>query len=229
MTERETPLNIPILYLDKDLLVCVKPAGMPTQADPGGEVDLLTHLQAEQGELYLIHRLDRGVGGVLVFARNRASAASLSREVQDHGTFQKQYLAITDGVCEGQGEMTDLLYHDRRLHKAFPVERPRNGVKEARLTYTALAHTSAMGRELSLVSVTLGTGRFHQIRVQFASRRLPLLGDGKYGSRVKCPLALWAYRLSFLHPVTGERLNFCAPPPPTHPWTLFELPQCLTP
>ncbi len=214
--------DIKILFEDKHIVVCVKPQGMPTQPDPSGTQDLLTYLQATRDVVYLIHRLDRGVGGVLVFAKTKRAAQELSKQVAEKGNFRKTYHAIVSGIPQETGELLDFLYHDKRQHKAFVVTGKRAGVKEASLTYSTRSTSQMEGNDVTLVEVELLTGRFHQIRVQFASRGHALVGDGKYGSRIKCPQGLWASRLSFVHPITHESLSFSSTPDVTQsPWNLF--------
>ncbi len=210
-----------VLWEDDALLVVVKPAGVPIQPDPTGDADLLTRLQKRYGALWLVHRLDRVVGGVVVFARTAAAAAALSRDVQSHTAFEKSYVAIVAGVVDGTAELRDLLFHDTRSRRAFVVDRMRGGVKEAVLTRRAVCTREAACGTTTLLDIRLMTGRFHQIRVQLASRATPILGDGKYGSRVKCPLALFAYRLSLTHPVTGRRHVFTASPDGENPWDIY--------
>ena len=208
-----------ILYEDKHLLVCVKPVGVLSQCD--GEEDMVALLKKQLGgEIFPLHRLDRNVGGVMAFARNARAAAALSAQIQGGG-FVKRYLAAAGGVPQPKaGEMRDLLFKDARSGRSYVVTRPRKGTKEARLAYRTVG--TAEGK--SLVLVRLFTGRTHQIRVQFASRRMPLLGDGKYGSRDKgCEIALWSYRLTFTHPAGGESLAFSALPDTSeYPWKLFD-------
>ena len=159
------------------------------------------------GEAYCVHRLDRAVGGVMVYARTKAAAASLSEQMQS-GAFEKEYLAVVAGKPEqNEGELRDFLFKDSLKNRAFVVKTKRSGVKEARLSYRVLAGGVYDGREISLVRVKLHTGRFHQIRCQFSSRKMPLLGDGKYGSREKCPIALLSCHISFEHPKTHERVS----------------------
>ncbi len=209
------------IYSDDSILVVVKPAGMPIQSDPTGDPDLLTCLKEKYGNLWLVHRLDRTVGGVVVFARTSTAAGKLSVAVQSHDAFCKEYVALVPGAVGGEETLVDLLFHDTRAHRAYPVDRRRNGVKEAKLTRRAVVTRHTAGGEATLLDIRLYTGRFHQIRVQLATRGTPILGDGKYGSRVKCPLALFAYRLSFDHPVTGRRLVFSAHPGDAEPWRDF--------
>ena len=181
-----------ILTGDSSLIFCIKPPGILSQAAPGQEESMLTLLQAQLGgPVWPIHRLDRGVGGVMVFARTQPAAAALSQAVAQH-LVQKEYLAILCGRPEQEeGELRDLLYKDSARGKSFVVYRMRKGVKEASLSYRLLAE--AEGR--SLVLIRLHTGRSHQIRVQFASRGMPLIGDGKYGGGSGA-IGLWSCRLT---------------------------------
>lgn len=162
-----------ILYYDQDLCLIIKPVGMDAEsAVPAAIVAELG------GECYTVHRLDLNVGGVMVYARTKAAAAALSRAIQD-GAMVKEYVAQVHGEVSEEGDWTDLLLKDARKNKVFVVDRMRKGVKDARLTFTRLETDG----ETSLVRIRLYTGRSHQIRVQFASRKHPLLGDHKYGAR----------------------------------------------
>jgi len=201
---------IRVLYEDADCLVAIKPQGMPTQPDPTGDEDMLTLLTRQLGApLYLIHRLDRTTGGLVLFAKGRESAACLSAAIQTK-EIQKRYLAVCEGELAPEGVLCDLLFHDKRRRMSFVVDRARAGVKEARLTYRTLGVRTDGAAVRRLLEVTLLTGRFHQIRAQLASRGCPLLGDGKYGSRHKCPLALHAVSLTF--PVRrGCKTVLCTP------------------
>ena len=196
--------SIKILYEDKDIAVCVKPRGILSQAGKPGEETMLTALSGQLGgEFYPVHRLDRQVGGVMVYARSSASAGALGKDIQQ-GNFKKEYLAAVLGApAERSGELEDLLLHDARKNKSFVVQRMRGGVKKARLAYLVLAQTQAQ----SLVQVRLYTGRTHQIRVQFASRKMPLAGDGRYGGGKGDP-ALWSVRLTFRHPKTRMLVSY---------------------
>ena len=205
-------MNIRLLCRDDCLAVCVKPVGVDSESE-------LCALLSEQtgSRAYCVHRLDRGVGGVMVYALSPASAAALSRSVAE-GLLRKEYLA----VCEGRpraasGELRDLLYHDAAKNKSFVVQRKRRGVREAVLDYRSLE--TAEG--LTLLQIALHTGRSHQIRVQFASRGLPLCGDGRYGAKTRGGVALWSYSLAFPHPESGETLCFQALPPCAPPWSGF--------
>lgn len=210
-----------VLFEDKHLLLVCKPAGVPSQPDPSGQPDLLSTLRLTCPSASLVHRLDTPTGGTMVFAKTPAAAGKLSALVQDHTAFVKEYLCILPRAPETpEGECTDLLYHDARTNKTFPVDRKRPGAKDARLTYRTL---SVSPDGCALILVRLFTGRTHQIRVQFASRGMPLIGDGKYGSREKCRfIALWSFRTSFPHPLTGKPLTAsCLPDTAENPWSLF--------
>ncbi len=185
-----------ILYSDKDIAVCVKPVGL----DSEGEVPAA--LKAVLGgEIFPIHRLDKNVGGVMVYARTKLAAAALSKAVQD-GAMVKEYVAMVHGTPPDSGDWTDFLFKDSRKNKVFVVKRERKGVKKARLEFQTL-HAG----DESLVHVRLHTGRSHQIRVQFSSRGFPLVGDHKYGARdeSKEPM-LFSCRISF--PWKGETKAF---------------------
>ncbi len=206
--------QIELLYQDAHIAVCVKPAGVDAQsAMPALLQDMLG------GKALCVHRLDRDVGGVMVYARTSEAAAALSRSISA-GSFAKTYLAVCTGrPAADEGELRDLLFHDTARNKTYVVDRQRKGVREAALRYRVL--DSRDGK--SLLRVSLLTGRTHQIRVQFASRGMPLLGDAKYGSRERgCGIALWSAELSLPHPVSGEALHFAVSPPDTAPWNRFE-------
>ena len=207
-----------ILHADSEIVLCVKPSGVLSQ--DAGEQSMPGLLRSALGteEIYPVHRLDQAVGGVMVYARTAEAAAALSRQIQC-GKWEKTYLAVLEGAPDmPEGELTDLLYHDQRRNKTYVVTRERRGVKEARLLYRVLA--TEQGR--SLVAIRLITGRTHQIRVQFASRGLPLAGDGRYGALDrKTPLGLWCWKLSFDHPTTGKRMNLALQPPMQPPWEGF--------
>ena len=209
-----------ILFEDSHLIVAVKDPGVASQSDPRGGENMVKLLGAHTGApVFCVHRLDSATGGVMVYAKTTQAAGALSALFAE-SKVQKQYYALVPGEA-GSGEMRDLLWHDRTLNKSFVVDRKRNGVKEALLSYT----TVAAGEGVSLVDVALFTGRTHQIRVQFASRGMPLLGDRKYGSGERCPLALWCRRLSFVHPFTGATIVGECAPPEAAPWTRVESPR----
>ena len=209
---------IEVLHKDEQEIVCIKPVNMISE--DGGLPDALREQLG--GDAYCVHRLDTVVGGVMVYARTKQAAASLSRAIASD-RLGKEYLAVAEGrLEEPQGVLEDLLLKDGSKGKSYVVKRMRKGVKEARLSYKVLQTVETENGVYSLLWVKLHTGRFHQIRVQFASRKHPLLGDGKYGSKCnRCKVALWAYRLTFPHPRTGRKQKFSALPPDQFPWNLF--------
>ena len=181
-----------ILYSDKDLVVLVKPVGMDSEHEVPAALG---------GEIYPIHRLDKNVGGVMVYAKTKTAAAALSKAVQE-GTMVKEYVATVHGCPPETGDWEDLLWKDSAKNKVFVVKRERKGVKKARLEYKRLTEG-----ETSLVRVRLHTGRSHQIRVQFSSRGFPLVGDHKYGSRdEKNEPMLFSCCLTF--PYKGKAMRF---------------------
>ncbi len=215
--------DIHILYEDASVLVINKPAGLLSEYNEReASVPFLLSSHAEGGfPLTPITRLDRGVTGVMLLAKTKAAAAFLSGRVADHTVFEKEYLAVISGrMEETEGELHDLLFKDSSKNKTFVVKRMRRGVKAASLSYRVLGESDVGGETVSLVRVRLHTGRTHQIRVQFASRRHPLLGDGKYGGDSAFSISLCAVSLSFPHP-SGGRLSFSAPMPDGAPWDAF--------
>ena len=176
-----------ILYSDKNIAVIVKPVGLDSEHDvPAALTEQLG------GEAFPIHRLDQNVGGVMVFARNKQAAASLSKAVQE-GTMVKEYMALVHGTPPETGDWTDLLFKDSTKNKVFVVKKERRGVKKARLEFRRLTEG-----ETSLVRIRLHTGRSHQIRVQFSSRGFPLVGDRKYGGKDNAPAPmLFSCKLTF--------------------------------
>jgi 23S rRNA pseudouridine1911/1915/1917 synthase len=186
-----------ILYSDKDIVACIKPAGVDSEKQM---INLLK--ETLKGEFFPVHRLDLNVSGVMVYARNKSTAASLSKIIQDNQMI-KEYVALVHGNTEEYGDWEDLLFKDSRKNKVFVVKRMRNGVKKARLEFKRLAQKE----NTSLVHIRLHTGRSHQIRVQFSSRGFPLVGDHKYGSRSELtePM-LYSCRISF--PYNGRNVQF---------------------
>jgi 23S rRNA pseudouridine1911/1915/1917 synthase len=206
-------MDLNFLYVDEEIFVVEKPVGALSE-EGNEEESLASALKAQNnGYVGVIHRLDRGVGGVMVYARTKAAAARLSAAVQAR-TLKKTYLAIVHGIpTEPRARLTDLLYHDRARNKTFTVNRPRNGVKEAILDYEIVkSWDNAPLDSLSLLKIELQTGRTHQIRVQFSSRGLPLVGDGKYGARDRCEIRLFCHALTFPHPKTGKEMQFSLTP-----------------
>ena len=209
-----------IVYADERIVVAVKPAGViATDTKRGGMPALLRQSLGTEC-IRTVHRLDAPVSGLMVCARSAYAAGELSRQIRE-GQFEKEYLAVVRGVpSPDQGQMTDLLGRDREKRLTFVADGPGKGVQEARLDYRVLAVRDG----LALVRIRLRTGRTHQIRVQFASRGWPLAGDRRYGVEGDevFPIALWSYRLSFLHPETGEAVAFEKTPPEIEPWNRFD-------
>lgn len=211
-----------ILYEDEELTVAIKPDRCSSEQlpDKSGFADLLAQRNPNR-YIGVVHRLDQGVGGVMVYARTPFAAAALSKAVQNQ-SLQKDYLAIIHGIPkEPSAKLCDLLFHDRYKNKTFVVDRVRKGVKEAILSYEVLESLEhpEFGN-LTLLSVKLYTGRTHQIRVQLSSRGYPLLGDRKYGAPSRAPIGLFSYRLSFPHPKTNRIVSLSRLPCGTT-WDLF--------
>lgn len=212
-----------ILYQDDRIVVAVKPVGVLSTDEPGGMPELL-RAQLHTDCIRTVHRLDAQVSGVMVFARSRMAAALLSQQIRER-RFTKEYLAVLCGTpSQPSGILTDLLARDPQRRLTYVADTPSPNAREARLSFATVDSSDGM----TLVRIRLHTGRTHQIRVQFASRGLPLAGDRKYGaSDAPYPIALWSCRLTFVHPQTGEPVTFTCPPPDTAPWDLFTLPEML--
>lgn len=199
-----------ILFEDKHLVVCVKPSGVLSQGDDKGRTNMPSLLSELLGcEIFPVHRLDLEVSGVMVYAKTKEAAARLSALVPLHEEFRKEYLAVVEGIpAEREATLEDLLFHDVKRNKSFVVERKRGGVKSAKLSYRVLDTRETEEGLRSLIRIRLHTGRTHQIRVQFASRGLPLVGDRRYGAKkTEHPIALCSCLLSFRHPMTGEDIS----------------------
>ena len=190
-----------ILYSDKDIAVCVKPVGLDSEAQ------VPEALKAQLGgDIFPLHRLDKNVGGVMVYARTKAAAAALSKAIQE-GQMVKEYVAKVHGIPQDADTWTDLLFKDSRKNKVFVVKRERAGVKKAKLEFTRLTEG-----DISLVRVKLHTGRSHQIRVQFSSRGFPLVGDHKYGARDDIPSPM-LFSCCITFPYQGAEKTFETLPP----------------
>ena len=207
-----------ILYTDEDIVVCIKPPRVLSTDEPGGMPELLRQaLGTPDGDIRTVHRLDRVVSGLMVFARSAQAASTLSQQIREQ-TFQKEYLAMIHGRPETEtGILRDLLLRDKRERKTYIVAEPAKGVQEAILSY----RVESCLQEMTRVRIWLHTGRTHQIRAQFSGRGMPLVGDKKYSLlEDPCEIALWSCRLVFNHPRTGEPMEFSADPPAVYPWIL---------
>lgn len=223
--------NLNILYEDNHILVVVKPANVLSQGDYTGDQDMVTLLKNyikekynKPGNVYLglVHRLDRPVGGTMVFAKTSKAASRLSEQIRQR-SFKRTYIAV---VANGSLKDTDTLVHyllkDKRRNKVAVVDKETIGAKEAILEYRVLARKS----DLSLIEIQLHTGRAHQIRVQLNAIASPIVGDQLYGTRGAdkgVQIALWASKIIFMHPTKKEELEFCSMPEKRYPWSLFDL------
>lgn len=211
-----------ILFEDKFLAVCLKPAGVLSQSGGNDMISLLNAHFAENSEnteAFPVHRLDRETAGLMVYAKNSKSAAALSKQAEQNQIKKRYYAVIKGSPAEKSAVLKDLLFRDKQKNKTYVVNRMRKGVREASLEYEVMSENGG----LSLVDILLHTGRTHQIRVQFASRKMPLYGDGRYGGGGG-NLALFAHTLEFIHPISGERLSFSAKPDMnSEPWKQFDI------
>ena len=223
--------DVAILHEDNSVLVVVKPQNIPSQADASGDLDLLTLLKQyikdkydKPGNVYLglVHRLDRPTGGVMVFAKNSKAAERLSKQIVD-GEMNKYYLTTVLGAPkEKKDTLVNYLKKNALTNTVYIATLGDHDAKRAELSYELLEKQP----DVSLVKVQLGTGRSHQIRVQFAAINCPVFGDARYGGDVivkGANLALWAYRLEFFHPISRERMVFVAYPPEIEPWKRFNV------
>ena len=223
----EIAYGVKVLYEDNHIIVAIKPAGVLSQSDGSNAPDMLTILKAyikekyqKPGEVYLglVHRLDRPVSGVMVFARTSKAASRLSEQIRTRKV-EKIYRCVVKGVLEGSGRLENYIFKDESRNMVTVSDTERPGYKTSYLDYKALASKDG----LTLVEVKLGTGRSHQIRAQMAHAGYPLFADQKYGEADKgCKdIALEAYKLTFEHPVKREFITFEAPIPQEFPWNLF--------
>ena len=208
-----------IIYMDNNIIVCVKPQRVLSTDETGGVPDLVREALGDpKADVRTVHRLDRVVGGLMVLARNADAASVLSRQIRD-SEFQKEYLAVVHGRPENdKGKFDDLLFRDKARKMTMVAQEPGKGVQAASLGYRVLKYKNGMSK----VRITLETGRTHQIRVQFASRGLPLVGERKYSTlKDDCEIALWSSKIGFAHPVTREKMKFELEPPCIYPWNCF--------
>lgn len=206
-----------LVYVDPDILVCLKPARVLSTDEPGGVPDLAREALGDpKADVRTVHRLDRVVSGLMVLARNAKAASELSRQIRE-GEFEKEYMAVVHGIPEAEcGTLRDLLGRDKARKMTYVAAEPAKGVQEAVLDYQVLSTAEDMSR----VRIRLHTGRTHQIRVQFSSRGMPLVGERKYSQlNDPCEIALWSCRIAFKHPKTGEKMEFTHLPPEVYPWT----------
>lgn len=206
-----------ILYSDSHVLVCIKPPRVLSTDEPGGLPDLVREKLGDPcADVRTVHRLDRVVSGLMVLARNPQAASELSSQIRQE-QFEKEYLAVLHGVPqEREGTLVDLLLRNKAERKTYVVTQPGKGVQEAVLDYW----TMNTAGNLSRVRIRLRTGRTHQIRAQFSSRNLPLVGDRKYSlNQDPCEIALWSAKIGFAHPETGQWMEFSRQPPEIYPWT----------
>ena len=216
-------MEVKIIYENTDFIVCEKPTGMltlPSESDEKSLIDIISE-QIGKKLLYPVHRLDRMTGGLVVFAKHKRAASELSVIFAEHKN-EKQYFCVVHGIPEKEERSyTDLLFADKKANKAYITDKARKGVKEARLSYRLLQTRRHKEKEISLLEVSLYTGRMHQIRAQLSHHGHPLLGDGKYGSKENsCSVALHAYRLAFSY--NGD-FEFFSHPSEDFPWCLFEI------
>lgn len=204
-----------LIFVDSDIVVCIKPPRVLSTDEPGGLPELLRKELGTQ-DIRTVHRLDRVVSGLMVLARNAKAASELSRQVRED-EFEKEYLAVVHGVPEEMGTLRDLLGRDKARRMTYVADAAGKGIQEAVLNYRVVNSTEGYSR----VRVRLHTGRTHQIRVQFASRGYPLVGERKYSTlEDPCEIALWSCKIGFTHPVTGERMTFEKEPPLDYPWSM---------
>lgn len=221
---------IKILFEDNHIIVAVKPYGLLSQSDITGDKDMLSELKKyikdkynKPGNVYLglVHRIDKNVGGVMVFAKTSKAAARLSKQIQSY-KFKKRYLTVVHGIPQNnEGVLKSYLVKSDEIRKSIAYKQEMPNSKYAELEYKVIARSENM----SLLEVNLKTGRSHQIRVQLSTLGFPIVGDRLYIDNIrdtKAPIALWANSLSFLHPVTNSELTFSELPPQNYPWNTFE-------
>lgn len=216
---------IELLVNDKDIIVCVKPVGLLSEQGNLKDKNMPDALKKQTGcyRVDTLHRLDKAVGGVMVYSKSRLASAALSKAIASHKML-KEYLAVVHGQPQpANGIMEDILFKDSSKNRSYVVKTERKGTKFASLEYETVASAKTESGVVSLVKIRLHTGRTHQIRVQFSSRKMPLMGDGKYGGNDKCDIALWSYHLAFAHPKTGKPVDVKRlPQTGKFPWNVFK-------
>lgn len=219
-----------VIYEDNHIIVVEKKPNIPSQSDKTGDIDMLTIVKGyikekynKPGNVYLglVHRLDRPVGGIMIFAKTTKAASRLSNQVREK-IFKKEYLAVVDGKFEQKkGSLTDYLYKDERNNISKVVKKEKKNAKLANLDYEVLKYNNV--KNLSLVKINLHTGRHHQIRVQLANFNHSIFGDQKYGTRGQGKqIALWAYKLTIIHPITKEEMEFTDFPDSVGTWCILK-------
>ena len=222
--------NLKVIYEDNHIIVVEKKPNIPSQSDKTGDIDMLTIVKEyikekynKPGNVYLglVHRLDRPVGGIMIFARTSKSASRLSNQVREK-IFKKEYLAVVDGKPEPKsGTLEDYLYKDERNNMSKVVKKEKKNSKLAKLDYELVKYNEI--KNLSLLKINLHTGRHHQIRVQLSNFGHSIYGDQKYGKRGKGKqIALWAYKLTIEHPITKEKMEFVDYPEPNGTWCILK-------
>lgn len=222
--------NLKVIYEDNHIIVVEKKPNIPSQSDKTGDIDMLTIVKEyikekynKPGNVYLglVHRLDRPVGGIMIFARTSKSASRLSNQVREK-IFKKEYLTVVDGKPEPKsGTLEDYLYKDERNNISKVVKKEKKNAKLAKLDYELVKHNEI--KNLSLLKINLHTGRHHQIRVQLSNFGHSIYGDQKYGKRGKGKqIALWAYKLTIEHPITKEKMEFVDYPEPNGTWCILK-------
>ena len=222
--------KLKVIFEDNHIIVVEKPPNIPSQSDKTGDLDMLTIVKNyikekynKPGNVYLglVHRLDRPVGGVMIFAKTSKSASRLSNQVREK-VFKKEYLAVVDGKFENKrGTLVNYLYKDERNNISKVVSKEKKNAKEAKLDYEVIKYNEV--KNLSLVKINLHTGRHHQIRVQLSNFNHSIFGDQKYGTRGKGKqIALWAYKLTIEHPISKEKMEFEDLPEPIGTWCILK-------
>ena len=222
--------KLKIIYEDNHIIVVEKPPNIPSQSDKTGDMDMLTIIKKyikekynKPGNVYLglVHRLDRPVGGVMIFAKTSKAASRLSNQVREK-VFKKEYIAVVDGkFTKKEGTLVDYLYKDERNNISKVVNKDKKNAKKAILDYKVLVYNEV--KNLSLIKINLHTGRHHQIRVQLSNFKHSIFGDQKYGTRGRGKqIALWAYKLTIEHPITKKKMKFEDLPESIGTWCILK-------